>query len=239
MNSSSWAEQFDTIEISLLKEDYQAVIENCTRLLQDPSIQRPGLDRIFYLRGIAYSKTQQISYAREDFQKIISEFPKSKLRLEAKLALADTYFLEGDYQTAQVEYKNLIANFPKENIAPAVLFRLAQCAQRLGNWEEAKYYFQQVQLKWQKSPEARLVEELKIGEEAFFCVQVGSFTDRNNAESLMEKLKKDYYPVYIVEIKKSGESFYRVRVGRFGIRKDAEDLAERLKLEGFPTRVCP
>jgi len=61
-----------------------------------------------------------------------------------------------------------------------------------------------------------------------FTVQVGAFTQRENAERLREQLMERYDPVYIQDLDAPNGYFYRVRVGRVPTQQGAEQLAEQL-----------
>ncbi len=70
-----------------------------------------------------------------------------------------------------------------------------------------------------------------------FAVQVGSFTDRSNADRLRAALELEYGNVYIQEMKVKGDRHFRVRVGNFESLKKAIDFAGKLGMEGYPTLV--
>jgi len=61
-----------------------------------------------------------------------------------------------------------------------------------------------------------------------FTVQVGAFTQRDNAERLREQLRARYDPVYIQDFDAPNGYFYRVRVGRVSSQQGAERLAAQL-----------
>ncbi|MEE8321137.1 MAG: SPOR domain-containing protein [Gammaproteobacteria bacterium] len=73
-----------------------------------------------------------------------------------------------------------------------------------------------------------------------WVVQLGSFSSKENADSLNKKLRKAGYPAFIEPIKREGGTIYRVRVGPELLRSDAESLLEKLKssmkLEGVVLR---
>jgi len=70
-----------------------------------------------------------------------------------------------------------------------------------------------------------------------FRVQVGAFTDPQNAERLARGLKLGYDDVRIQDAVVNGRAFHRVQVGRFDTREGAMDLAERLADEGYETLI--
>ena len=70
-----------------------------------------------------------------------------------------------------------------------------------------------------------------------WIVQLGSFTDEENAESLNKELRKAGYPSFVEPLKKDGKISYRVRVGPEIKRSEAlkvlKKLKEKMKLDGI------
>ncbi len=62
-----------------------------------------------------------------------------------------------------------------------------------------------------------------------WIVQLGSFTDEDNAQSLNTKLRQAGYPSFVEPIKKDGKNRYRVRVGPEIKRSEADMLLKKLK----------
>jgi rare lipoprotein A len=72
----------------------------------------------------------------------------------------------------------------------------------------------------------------------YFCVQVGAFKDKGNADRLRERLMATYSPVAIQTVETADGAFYRVRVGKVSGEDAARDLAGQLhEREGFTTLV--
>ncbi len=62
-----------------------------------------------------------------------------------------------------------------------------------------------------------------------WIVQLGSFTEEGNAQSLNTKLRQAGYPSFVEPIKKDGKVSYRVRVGPEIKRSEADALLKKLK----------
>lgn len=73
-----------------------------------------------------------------------------------------------------------------------------------------------------------------------WVIQLGSFTSRSNATSLVQQLQGDGYPAYVEEVGTGPALVYRVRVGPELLKSDAEkireSLNEKLKLDGILLR---
>ncbi len=72
---------------------------------------------------------------------------------------------------------------------------------------------------------------------AAFAVQVGAFTDRDNAERLKATLEKRFDNVRVARLDSPSGRYYRVRVGRFAQRAAAIDLARSVTPLGLPAVI--
>jgi len=62
-----------------------------------------------------------------------------------------------------------------------------------------------------------------------WIVQLGSFTEEDNAQSLNKKLRTAGYPSFVEPLKRDGKISYRVRVGPEIKRSEADRLLKKLK----------
>jgi cell division septation protein DedD len=67
-----------------------------------------------------------------------------------------------------------------------------------------------------------------------YALQVAAFSDREQALSLAEKLKKGYSYSDIQPVQTEKGFFYRVRTGRFQTREDAEAAKASFARMGYP-----
>lgn len=67
----------------------------------------------------------------------------------------------------------------------------------------------------------------------FLTIQVGSFTEKSNADRLREGLITQYDDVFIDTAMINGRTYHRVRVGKFSDRDTIHELSQKLALEGY------
>lgn len=72
---------------------------------------------------------------------------------------------------------------------------------------------------------------------AGWTVQLGSFSQRQNAERLAREVKARGFDTHIVPVKKSSKTLYRVRVGPRDTRSAASELAAGLAESGYKGQV--
>ena len=82
----------------------------------------------------------------------------------------------------------------------------------------------------------RLLKPLPDVEEKRYAVQVGVFSQRENAVALQSRLAA-FAPVKIVELEMGGATLYRVKMGGANIRADARLTLERLVAAGHTDAV--
>jgi rare lipoprotein A len=85
---------------------------------------------------------------------------------------------------------------------------------------------------WGVAPETKpAVQKVSASVGGTHFVQLASFSDIGNAETLYRGLKADL-PVEIVPARVNGTDYFRVRVGPFASRESAQQLRDRLNAEG-------
>ena len=72
-----------------------------------------------------------------------------------------------------------------------------------------------------------------------WAIQLGAFSTREKADSLVASLRKRGYAAFVLEYRASGKVLHRVRVGPEQDRKRALAIAERLRKDGFQPVVAP
>lgn len=195
-------------------------------------------DSALYLAGLNFLRINDTEKAREKLIRVMDNFKSSRYLEAAKLAYADTFFMEQDYAKAGQLYEDMLKANSK--LSSALLLRLSQCALKSGNWAKAGEYTDSLKQKYPLSLEANISSNtLKWIDNRFFTVQVGSFASPQNAEKLSEKLKKNNFDTYIEETGSGTRILYRVRVGKLNTRRQAEGLKQILEEKGYPSRIYP
>lgn len=72
-----------------------------------------------------------------------------------------------------------------------------------------------------------------------FTIQVGSFSSKGNADTLLGTLSATHKDAYIEEFSTTESSYWRVRVGKFATREDAERTAAELTTAGYSVFITP
>ena len=195
-------------------------------------------DSALYLAGLNFLRINDTEKAREKLTQVMKNFKSSRYLEVAKLAYADTFFMEQDYSKAGQLYEDALKT--NSGLAGALLLRLSQCALKSGSWSKAREYADSLKQKYPLSLEANIPTAAVQGiNNQFFTVQVGSFANLQNAKKLSEKLKKGNFDAYIEETSSGAKTLYRVRAGKLNTRQQAESLKQILEEKGYPSRIYP
>ncbi|GAG57267.1 unnamed protein product [marine sediment metagenome] len=101
------SETTDTAWSYFLKGDYKKAISEANKVEEA---------RAHYIMGLSYIKLGKPLHAREHFRFILDMYPKIDVKEEIILSIADSYFLEGDFQKAVTEYINFLKGFQSSGL---------------------------------------------------------------------------------------------------------------------------
>jgi len=228
----------DNIKVDILEGDYQSAISEGEKIMADTQYS-PDLDELYYLLGISYLKQGNYLRASDIFEIIIKEFKNSRFKQEAEIGLGDSYFLMGEYAKAEGFYKDFLGSGYAGSFKPQALYKTALCAVKLGKTDEAKEYLEKLNREYPSNIDTAVDKDLSgTGGRLYYAVQVGAFSNPENAGGLLGELTRRGYPAYIEETGSTGGGIsYRVRVGRAALRQEAETVEQALSLDGYPAKI--
>lgn len=228
---------FGDLDAAYLRGEYAQVQQVGQRALNDPA-RANERDRVWYLVGMAALQQRQEDQAQEAFQRVLNDFPQSRWRVEAEVALGDAQWMAGDVATAMRTYQSAVAHAEPAGSVRAY-FQLGQAARAAGQWEMARTALQTVETRWPSSFEAADARQTLKNSDFSFSIQVGAFGVRENAVRLQKELARRGYTTILDRNLADGRVVYRVKTGRFSTREEAVQMAARLKDDGFPGKVVP
>lgn len=230
-------EDLEKIRASYLRGNYDEVIRLGSGI--KPSKNEEKLRSLYYV-GVSLLVKKRYDEARRKFEAVRKKGRKKIDYLdEVDIRIADTYYYAGSTRKAYELYQQVMFTYPKSEYMPAVLKRLADIAEKRGRFEQAESYLRKIKRNYPQSFEARGVKGIHQLEAGVYAVQVGSFIDVENAESLRTELSRKGYEPYIEKTKREGINFYRLRVGKYVSEAEAEALARELSRQGYSTTVVP
>ncbi|MEA3415261.1 MAG: tol-pal system protein YbgF [Thermodesulfobacteriota bacterium] len=97
--------------------------------------------------------------AREEFQRIIKQYPKSRHADNAQFWIGEIYYREKWYEKAILEYQKVIEKYPKGNKVPASLLKQGFAFLNLGEKANARLILNELVAKHPKSNEAKIAKQ--------------------------------------------------------------------------------
>ena len=123
------------------------------------AVSSAGADK-YYTEGMRLYHAKKYADARHQMYQYLKTQPRGPKAPEARYYLADSFYQEGKYQEAGVEFNKLRLQFPKSILAPAGLLRQALCyknQQQLGTYRST---LQKLVKAYPKSPEAKEAQKM-------------------------------------------------------------------------------
>lgn len=191
-----------------------------------------------YFTGASYANLFDFLTAKKNFQVVVGKYKNSSYYEDAYIGLGEVEFLLENHKEALRIYEDFLNSQPSLKRMATLYFRLAEVNLKLGNKDEYKKYLNKLKTEFPKSFEARDASRL-LEADSFYTVQVGAFTNYENAEKFISDLKAKGYEVYSVLCLLADKKLCRIRIGRFKAPEEAEELKQRLEKEGYFAKIYP
>jgi len=98
----------------------------------------------------------ELDKARQNFQKLIQNNPKSKNADNAQFWIGESYYREKWYERAILEYQTVIEKYPNGNKVPAAMLKQGMALLQIGEKSSARLILQELVKKYPKAPEAKI-----------------------------------------------------------------------------------
>jgi tetratricopeptide (TPR) repeat protein len=231
-NAYCAAVNIDQAWIYYLKGDYNGAVNTCRKIAGQKALGGHGR----YLMGLAFLKLDKGEEARKNFEFALSNYPGSSLRQELLLGIADSYFLEGEFNKAEQAYNSIFKSYPASDYASIIYMKRGLAQRRQGKWVEAKGSFGRVIQEYPLSLEAGQAR-IFYEKSPFFTIQAGAFAKKENALRFAGSIKRKGYNAAVGRENVGGRVLYKIKIGRFAKLSLAEEGLRRLEKDGFSGRI--
>ena len=229
----SFAEDFNDAWVYFLKEKYNVSERIVDRYLKSGE----SSPEYIYLKSLLLTKRSRFEDARIYCDKL-SNFG-GKWSEYALLGRADTFFLSGNFDDADILYDTFMERFPRSDIISDVIYKRGLCLRKQGCWEEAKKNFNLLINRYPNSLSCSYARKILDDNEFCFTIQIGSFLNYDNAYNLSRKLTSKGLNAYIKKVVHKGNLYYRVRVGEFNNKSQVESQFKKLISLGYSGVIYP
>lgn len=205
-----------------------------------------GEPRALYLEAVVETEAEK---ALENYKRIIVQFPKSEPADEALFRIAQYYFSRGLYISARRHFLNLVEDYPESPFVDDSKYLAAACLFAVQKVDSCRNELKSFLLHYPNSPFANLAKEdlkeiklkrsigridSKVTErksKGKYTLQIGAFSQINNALNQREYFSKFGLPVEIREKTDNGRTLYLLWIGSFGSKNSAEAFGKTFKKE--------
>jgi tol-pal system protein YbgF len=118
-----------------------------------------GTDQQNYQAAFDLIQARKYQEAGTAFTKFLSDFPTSPLADNAQYWLAETRYVQRQFQSALPEFQKVVDNYPQSAKLPDALLKVGYCQIELGNREAARTALQQVMRQYPDTTAARLASQ--------------------------------------------------------------------------------
>lgn len=124
-----------------------------------PAAASPGADKN-YAEGMRLYHAKKYGDARNQLHQYLKSQPKGPRAAEARYYLADSFYQEGKFKEAGVEFNKLRLQFPQSILAPAGLLRQALCYKNQQQMGTYRTTLQKLVKAYPGSPEAKEAQKM-------------------------------------------------------------------------------
>ncbi|HID21287.1 MAG TPA: tetratricopeptide repeat protein, partial [Planctomycetaceae bacterium] len=134
------------------RKDYEKVA-TCAQAFTRDFPDSPVRYRMDHVLGRALKRQARFDEAREAFRRVVESVPgrRTETAAQAQLMIAETYFLQKNYQKALLEYLKVYHLYAFPEWQAAGLFQAGLCDEMLGNWSDAAKTYELLLSRFPKS----------------------------------------------------------------------------------------
>ncbi len=224
------------------------------KMVEEVWRRHPDSPAAHYYRALLIADAQK---AFEAYQLVSDRFPDTVWGRKSAFRLAQFYFARGFYFTARKYFLD-IARRDSGPLGQRARYYAAKSLFAAGKRDSARTELRTLQRQTESQLLQALIEEdlhwydenrnlpgpvpLRplARQQQLFVLQIGSYRQKENAESQMKYFGLLGYPVQVESVQKKGKTYYRVLLGKFATRATAKRFGEAFKKRyGLSFRILP
>ena len=221
--------------LSLINEGQsEGVKENLPEMIS----KYPNDPGVLYLKALLTSNGMK---SLELYGKLIDKFPDSEYSAEASVKIGEYFYARGLYSQAGRQLSTIPKKHPRLSNMQSVIDMIISSFQAIGESDSVSYYagiyqsmfpsldFDRYGIEKLNRPNIVPFQKEKPKQPKPYVVQIGAFSNIQNAKRLKLQVTQIGYIVEISKVQTNGRSLNAVRVVRFGSKTSAERAGESIK----------
>ncbi|MCF7886029.1 MAG: SPOR domain-containing protein [Candidatus Marinimicrobia bacterium] len=218
----------------------QGKIESAQENIEQLCKNYPDNPEVLFLSGIVETNSDQ---AINIYEKIIENHPDSKIANRARVELIKYYYSNGLYHKTVEETKSFISEKPNSELTKEIVGLLFCSLQAIKRTDLIDFYQNKLSNNYpQLTPyiknsnyldiytvkqQGRFSEQ-SIEDSGEYALQVGAFSNPNNARNLLNNLKAEGYQAYL-EKRSANQRVQVVKIGPFSSRSRANQVGKQIE----------
>jgi tol-pal system protein YbgF len=118
-----------------------------------------GDDRASYQAALELLRQGRYPEAEAGFRQFLADFPNSELADNGQYWLAETHYVNRDFEAALAGFRAVIENYPNSRKLPDAWLKAGFCEYELQNWAAARASLETVVANFPDSTAARLATQ--------------------------------------------------------------------------------
>ena len=217
---------------------YDGKTEGVIEALNELNSKYPNNPDVLYLNALLEKNGEK---SIEKYKFILKKYSQSRFSGDIKLKIGEYYYSKGLYTKSANMLKNLPLEHPQiQNIENAISLALNSFS-AIGEQDSLKYYsliyksmFANIDfsIKENNLKNNKKINTIKNHRGSKpFILQIGAFSNKQNATRLKLQVSQIGYDVNIKKINSNDKIFYAVRVVRFETKQLANQVGEEIKVK--------
>ena len=230
--SFSYAQNVDMYFSLLEKGNIKDVRQNMPELIS----KFPNNAGVLYLKALL---TVDGASSIKQYKNIIKNYSESKYAANSAMKLGEYFYARGLYTQSANVLKNIPHKYPRFQDMQRLTDLMINSFNAIGEADSAKYYsliinsmFPSIQTNIEED-DSRLSQVFdfnkKIKSAGPYVVQIGAFSNRENAKRLKLQVSQLGHDVSINKVDSNNKTFFAVRVNRYKSKRRADDIGKDIK----------
>ncbi len=169
----------------LFKKQPDEAVEALRKAAAEGNLTRYGEKAQKKIADIYYNDLKAYKKAIPEFQRLIDQFPASKLCAEAQFQIGQCYMAIGEYEQARLEYTTLIDRYTESEYRDDAAYRFCVAYYREGDFEKARGAYERF---LSQQPDSPFVVNARMG----LVHTLEELGDVDEALTVLGSLEQDY-----------------------------------------------
>ena len=197
----------------------------------------PRIGEVYYYLGRLSVNPDSATYY---YYEVINNHPRSRYADISYLEIAKINVARKNFKTAIANLDALIKRYPETEYRDEIMFWQGVSYVSVGDAEQGETILKELQKTFPRSvwsERAANITQTKDLSQEYYAIQLGSYRNKENAESYAATLRDKGLDVRIVEALVKGQIYYRLWTGRFLTLEQAKEYMVKLDSLGLKGNV--